>query len=84
MSPADEADLRRLILAEYRKCEFRVSACEGKFSFLSPVHARQSSLFRRDTHGRLAIYRCQHCHKFHIGSSTGSKARDARPKGRAA
>lgn len=73
-----EAELRMLILREYRAQQARDVACKGKDPFDSPQQARDS-MPRRTTNGRITTYRCKVCRKWHIGSYVG-RSLDGRPK----
>jgi hypothetical protein len=81
MSPEDEADLRRLVLAEYHRThEMQGSGCDGKASFDSPDLAREVAKRTRDIHGRLMTYRCRYCGSWHIGNHLSPAAANRRPK----
>lgn len=81
MSPEDEADLRRLVLAEYhRGHEQQGSSCDGKAAFDSPELAREVAKRTRDIHGRLMTYRCRYCGAWHIGNHLSPATANRRPK----
>lgn len=76
-TPAMEAELRVLIRREYRAQQRRDAACRGKDKFSSPALAR-ASMPRRH---KVMVYRCQHCHAWHLGSHLGTKQiRERRPR----
>ena len=70
LTPAMEAELRVLILREYRAQKARESACKGKDKFDTPQMARDS-MPKRKIRGKITTYRCQVCRKWHIGSHVG-------------
>lgn len=81
MSPQDEADLRRLILAEFRRNEFVSSTCQGKERFESFSMAdriAKTMSYKRSTH--IMAYRCHVCSGWHIGSRQGDSPVTARSK----
>lgn len=81
MSPDDEADLRRLVLAEYhRTYELQGASCDGKAAFASPELAREVAKRTRDIHGRLMTYRCRYCNAWHIGNHLSPAAANRRTK----
>lgn len=73
-----EAELRYLIRWHYRRWQREASACQGKPAFSSSQDARES-LPRRRIHGRVTVYRCAICRKWHVGSHLSPAARDKRP-----
>lgn len=75
-----EAELRHLILLEYRRQQRIDAACRGKHGFRSPALARASRP-NRTMHGHVAVYRCEVCRLWHIGSHLSSPRRDRRPAG---
>lgn len=77
MSPEDEADLRRLAMAEYERM---ISSCQGKSAFDSPELAREVLSSHREGHGRLMVYRCGYCHRWHIGNHLSPASANRRPK----
>lgn len=79
-TPAMEAELRMLVLREYRAQQARESACKGKDKFDTPQMDRDS-MPRRTTHGKITTYRCKACRKWHIGSYVGRTA--GRPRAEA-
>lgn len=70
MTQQDEADLHRLILAEYMKNEFVSSSCNGKDKFSSFIRADKVARaigFRHDC--RVVAYHCQFCGSWHVGNA---------------
>lgn len=59
--------------AEARAKTFGFGLCSsGKFRYdTRPAADRALRAFRRKEHGRCAIYRCDTCHGWHLGSRFG-------------
>lgn len=72
MTEAEEAELRRLAAAAWRRDNGReehfIASCQGKARFSSPKDAKRSSLYRRAVHGGMQPYHCQFCRHWHIGT----------------
>ncbi len=79
-SPALEAELRYLILLEYRRQQRVDAACRNKHGFHSPQLARESRP-RRAMHGHVTVYRCEVCRLWHIGSHLSPLRRNRRAAG---
>lgn len=73
-----EAELRYLLRRAISQQEREASACQGKPAFATSQQARES-LPRRTMHGRVAVYRCTVCRKWHVGSHLSTAARERRP-----
>lgn len=77
-TPAMEAELRYLVRREYQHQQRVDAACRGKPAFTSSK-AAHDSLPRRTVHGRVTVYRCDVCNKWHVGSHLSKATRDKRP-----
>lgn len=77
-TPAMEAELRYLVQREHTRQLREDAACKGKPGFDTSQHARNCTP-KRTIHGRVAVYRCQFCHKWHVGGHLEPKSRQGKP-----
>ncbi len=82
----DRDELRELILIAHEKQQFYMAECEGKYKFNTPDEAKKA--IRRSTHDKINPYKCEYCHKWHIGGgvkrhgrSEGEKRKTPRQRG---
>lgn len=80
---AMETELRVLLTRAWRKEARKKTAmeasCNGKPGFSTAQHAHDS-MPKRNHGGKIMVYRCKHCNKWHIGSHLAPASRDRRPK----
>lgn len=69
MSPKDEADLRRLVLDEFRRDQHVMASCHGKDRFPSFDHAiRVARAMNRRNDECTEPYHCLVCDSWHVGT----------------
>lgn len=72
MTPNDMTELKALLHVAINNDSFATATCSGKEAFDTPELASRV-LHRKKRHGKIVVYRCRHCRKWHIGNHLGRK-----------